>query len=680
MILNRHVSTLLCVLYAIEAAFCEAKPNNKQMTSPDGKISIIIDVKEKLEPYPSGVRLYYSVSYKNRPIITDSPFGLDFKNMPPLARDLQITDTKINTVNETWEYHFGKAGTICNNYNEMVITLQETQPPQRQLLMTFRAFNDGIAFRYELPEQPGIGNFSLSNERSEFHFTDNHTVWAANYGGFVSAQESEFSKMTVNQLEASQIYGCPLLIKIAEEIWVAITEANLTDWAGMYLGRDVNQPYTLVTRLSPRLDEPDVLVKSNTRRYSPWRTIMIGSTPGALIESNIVLNLNEPCRIEDTSWIKAGKCAWDRWWCGGYAPDFGRPVGVDQKSMHYFIDFAAEMGWEYQLVDWYWYGAPFDPAKPFSVAGNPAVSILKQADEIDIPGLVRYAAQKDVKILVWLDWYHAEQEMDQAFPLYEKWGVAGVKVDFMNRDDQEMVNFYHRLVKKAVEHHLTVDFHGAYKPTGWQRTWPNLLTREGVLGNEYNKWSDRVTPEHTLILPFTRMLAGPMDFTPGGFRHKSVKDFRIVGSDEPGPFVMGTRSRQLAMMLVYESPLQVLCDSPYNYRSSPAGLDFLKKVPTVWDETRVLTGQVGEYIAIARRAGKSWYIGAMTDSNARTLNISLDFLGAGKYNAHIYNDAPDADEYPEHIQIEKKAVTNHDSLNIIMAPAGGHVIVLEPVK
>jgi alpha-glucosidase len=448
----------------------------------------------------------------------------------------------------------------------------------------------------------------------------------------------------------------------------------------MYLTGAGNQPNALVTLLSPRLDEPDVLVKSTTPRYSPWRTIMIGTTPGALIESNMVLNLNDPCQIKDASWIKAGKCAWDRWWCGGYAPDFGGPVGVDQKSMQYFIDFAAEMGWEYQLVDWYWYGTPFDPATPLRLAGNPAVSILKQAKEIDIPGLVQYAAKKNVKILVWLDWFHADQEMEQAFPLYEKWGVAGVKVDFMTRDDQEMVNFYHRLVKLAAVHHLTVDFHGAYKPTGIQRTWPNLLTREGVLGNEYNKWSDRVTPEHTVTLAFTRMLAGPMDFTPGGFRHKSVKDFRFVGGDAPGPFVMGTRCRQLAMMVVYESPLQVLCDSPYNYRVSPAGLDLLKTVPTVWDETRVLAGQVGEYIVIARRAGDAWYIGAMTDSNARTLNLPLEFLGAGKYNAHIYNDAPDADEYPERVRTENKIVTNRDSLNTVMVAAGGNVVVLQPLK
>jgi alpha-glucosidase len=254
-----------------------------------------------------------------------------------------------------------------------------------------------------------------------------------------------------------------------------------------------------------------------------------------------------------------------------------------------------------------------------------------------------------------------------------------VKIDFMARDDQDMVRFYERTLQKAAEHRLLVDFHGAFKPTGFQRTYPNYITQEGVLGNEYNKWSDRVTPDHCLTLPFTRMLAGPMDFTPGGFRHAGKDRFKTVGGDAPAPFVMGTRAFQLAMLVVYESPLQVLCDSPYNYRHSPAGLDFLKAVPTTWDETRVLSGQVGDWVAIARRSGRDWYVGAMTDWDPRTLDIPFGFLGPGMFRLKVWGDAPDSDVYPDRIQEEERTVRSVDAAKAVMASGGGWVARISPV-
>jgi alpha-glucosidase len=316
--------------------------------------------------------------------------------------------------------------------------------------------------------------------------------------------------------------------------WVAITEANLTDWAGMYFTGVAGAPHAVMTLLSPRPDEPGVAVVSRAPRFSPWRTLLIGEKPGDLIESNLVASLNEPSEIKDTSWIRPGISAWDRWWSGGYAPDFDGKVTMSTASLKYYVDFAAEMGWKYQLVDWTWYGYPFDPAKPLGAAPNPKADVSKTIPELDLPELVRYAGSKGVKILLWLDWFSADKEMERVFPLYEKWGIAGVKVDFMQRDDQEVVNFYERLVKLAAKHHLMVDYHGAYKPTGMERTYPNLVTREGVMGNEHNKWSTRVTPTHNTTLPFTRMLCGPMDFTPLGFRNKTPKTFRIVGEEAPG--------------------------------------------------------------------------------------------------------------------------------------------------
>jgi alpha-glucosidase len=347
-------------------------------------------------------------------------------------------------------------------------------------------------------------------------------------------------------------------------------------------------------------------------------------------------------------------------------------MGSNTETMKHFIDLSAEMGWEYQLVDWHWYGPPFVED---SHESNPESDITTMNPDIDIPELVRYGADKGVKILLWLEWNHADKQMDKAFPLYEKWGVAGVKVDFMQRDDQYAVNFYHRLVKLAAKHHLVVDFHGAYKPTGFSRTYPNLMTREGVLGNEYAKWSHRITPEHKVTIPFTRGMLGEMDFTPGAFVNVREEDHKLQ-TEAPSPMTMGTRCNELAMLVVYESPLQVLCDAPYNYRNSPQGIDFLRIVPTTWDETRVINAAVGDYITTARRLGEEWYIGTMTDGDARDLEIPLSFMEEGKYVAIIWQDAEDADTEPTHLEKIEQQVDRNTVIVARLAPGGGQVIHL----
>lgn len=667
----KHLLTIFLLVITV-ASFGAA------VSSPNGKIAVNVEVKSLLEPYPAGERFYYSVTFNGAPILLDSPFRLDFKGQPPLAKDLAVVDEARRSVNETWKTVWGKSSSVLNAYNEMTLTLREKNAPKRTFTFAVRAFDDGVAFQYGLPENGGFGSFKISKELSEFHFPGDPTVWAVHYGSFETHQEGEFNKKRLSECNVGESIGCPLLVSLPGA-WAALTEANLVDWAGLYFARTL-QPNAVVSLLSPRLDERDVAVISQAPRVSPWRVIMIGEKPGDLVESNIILNLADPCELTDTSWIKPGISAWDRWWPGSYAPDFNGAMGVNNPSMKYFIDFAAEMGWEYQLVDWEWYGPPFDPAKPAYAAGNPAADLTKSISAIDIPELVQYAKQKGVKILVWLDWDNANRQMAKAFPLYEKWGVAGVKVDFMARDDQEMVNFYHRLVKLAAKHHLTVDFHGAYKPDGFRRTYPNLLTREGVLGNEYNKWSDRITATHNVTLPFTRMLCGPMDYTPGGFRNKTPQTFRVVGGDAPGPFVMTTRAQQLAMLVVYESPLQVLCDSPYNYRVSPGGLDFLKIVPTTWDESKVLDGYPGEFVVIARRSGKTWFVGAMANEQARTVSLPLSFLGAGKFTAKIWADPDEAADYPDRLSTFEKSVSATDKLEVKMAGSGGAVMVISPVK
>jgi alpha-glucosidase len=402
---------------------------------------------------------------------------------------------------------------------------------------------------------------------------------------------------------------------------------------------------------------------------------MVGDDPGDLIESNLIGNLNDPVEYEDVDWIRPGVSAWDRWWSGDYGPDAGFELGMNTATMKYFIDLADEMDWEYMIVDWTWYG------KVFLETGNrqpdPEADITSPADGVDIEGIISYAAERDVGIILWVLSAHLDRQMDEALALYESWGAAGIKVDFMDSDDQEMVNWYHKVARKAAEHHLIIDFHGAYKPTGVSRTLPNMITREGVLGNEYTKWSDLITPRHTVVLPYTRGLLGEMDFTPGGFNHIHQENFIIVGSDAPNPYVMGTRCHQLAMLVVYESAFTVICDSPFNYRDQP-GSEFLKLVPATWSETRYIDGYPGESVILARRSGDTWFVGGMTNEDPRNTEFALDFLDEGDWVATLWKDAPDSDDHPAHIEKTTFQIHSGDPISVRMGKGGGFVMMLDP--
>ncbi|MDB6127608.1 MAG: hypothetical protein JWM35_1504, partial [Verrucomicrobia bacterium] len=328
---------------------------------------------------------------------------------------------------------------------------------------------------------------------------------------------------------------------------------------------------------------------------------------------------------------------------------------------------AADMGWPYQLIDWHWY----EPN------GRPASNNTKAKPDLDLDEVRRFAQEKNVRLWLWLHWEDVDRgdAYKKAFARFEAWGIAGVKIDFMNRDDQEMVAWYEKITRAAAEHHLMVNFHRAYKPTGLNRTFPNQVTCEGLLGNEQNRSKSVITPEHKLTLPFTRFLAGPGDFTPGGFLNRQPAQFAI---DKSAAQVQGTRAAELALFVIYDSPVCCACDSPEHYRNQP-GVDFLKKVPTVWDETRVLDGAVGEHLVMARQSGNTWFLGALTDRNAREIPVKLDFLGAGRWKLRLWQDAADSGVNAEHLEISEREVTAADSLHLRLAPAGGAVAQFEPL-
>lgn len=619
------------------------------LSSPDGKIKVSVQV---------GNDLKYAVQFGSQKVIEPSGIAFTFEQAPPIGKNLLVTGTKQNSVDETWKPVLKRYENVRNHYNSLLIELKEEKFPQRILNLEFRAYNDGVAFRTLFPEQFTSHSYAMTDELTQFVFPENHTCWAVNYGSYTTSQEKEFFERKLHEITPEMVIGLPMTVKIGDKCFAAITEADIENYAGMYLKtvQGQNGQY-LRTALSPRKGQPETGTKVlfNTPHKSPWRVIMIGETPGKLVESEIVANLNDPCEIADPSWIKPGLSAWDHWWSG--------EVKMEQPVIYEYIDLAAKMGWPYMLIDWQWYG-PFNQKD---------ADIKKVAPQLNMPEILQYAKSKNVRCWLWL--YNTDVDrgnFEEACALYEKWGIAGIKIDFMDSDDQEMVNWYHRVVKTAAKYHLMVDFHGAFKPDGWQRTYPNLVTREGVLGNEYNKWSLRITPEHLCTLPFTRMLAGPMDFTPGGFLNRNPDKFQ---NGTPAN-VLGTRAATLAEFVIFDSPYMVACDHPKNYYGQ-VGEEFLAKVQSVWDDTKVLNGAVSEYITMARRSGKTWFVGAMTNSFEREMEVKLDFLGDGSYKMTSFADT---DKTKENAQIAEKKVTSvkkGDVVKIKMAPGGGFAAWIE---
>ena len=627
-------------------------PAQSVVSSPDGLIRMTI---------AGGQRLTYEVAYRGKPVIDRSAMGLEIQGQAPLGSNMTLGEAKTGKIGETYSVPAGKASSIRNECNTLSV---EARDGNRTLTIEARAYNDGVAFRYLLP---GAGEVKITNERTQFVMGREGTAYPLILRSYRTPWEDNYHTVPISGMHPDWLVAMPLLMELPGTAYVAITEAHIENYTGMYLKHDDRAALTLNARLSPRIDDPSVSVIAQTPAVTPWRAILIGPEPGRLIESNMVINLNPPSAIADTSWIKPGKASWD-WWSGPYAAGVNFKPGKNTETIKHYVDFSSKAGFEYFMLDAGWAvvtrGGPSDSG----------VDLTKVKPEIDMPAVLEYAKSKNVRLWLWAHWSDVDKQMDSAFPLYEKWGIAGVKIDFMDRDDQQMVDFYRRTAKLAAEHRLMVDFHGAYKPDGIERTWPNVLTREGVLGLEYNKWSGRVTPEHNVMLAFTRLIAGPMDYTPGGFLNVTREEFQPRNIH---PMVMGTRAHQTALFVVYLSPFEMVSDHPEAYRGQKE-LKFLSAVPATWDETRVITGKVGEYIAVARRKGREWFIGSIAGRNGVELDLPLEFLGAGQYTAEIYADAPDADQHPTNTVVTEKKVNRSGLLHVKMAPGGGQAVRVRP--
>jgi alpha-glucosidase len=655
-----------------------AQPGVAVLHSPDGRLEIAFRTvtpsqpgrggrgAAAIEPAPGGGQLVYEVSFGGKALIEPSALSLDLKDQPPLGRNVRIVNSTAAATDETYHLIAGKASSVRNHYNALSVELEENGSPGRKLTMEARAYDDAVAFRYVVPEQPALHEFRLAGEGTEFRISKDPFIYALVLPNYRSMYESEFIKLSASSLSnqggiASHVLvGLPLLMEVPGVAWMAITEADLRGYASMYLTNPSGgwSSHKFECRLAPHLDDADTAVVGALPHQSAWRVLLVGTQPGRLVESNVITSLNPPSAIQDTSWIRAGKAAWN-WWSGNLGPD-GKGA-FTTANMKYYVDFAAQAGLEYMLVDAGW-----------SVPGD----ITKMNGRIDIPEVVRYAASKKVKTWIWLGYTDTAKQMEEAFPLYEKWGVAGLKIDFVERDDQGGIDWYYRVADLAARHHLMLDFHGATKPTGMERTWPNVLGYEAVAGMEQSKAGSRDNPDHHVTLPFTRMLAGPMDYTPGAFDNVTKEEFEARSQ---APMVMGTRAHQLAMYVVYDAPFQMVSDHPSAYNDQPA-FEFIKAAPATWDESKVLNGLPGEYITMARRHAGDWFLGSMTNWTPRDLDLPLAFLGNGRYRAEIYADADDADRLPKNTSIRNQTVDRSMHLKVHLAPGGGYAVRLVPIE
>ncbi len=621
------------------------------VVSPDKSMEFIIDASDNL---------YYSVNYSGQSIIETSPISMTVNRNRVLGRKPRVQNSETRSVDETITPILAeKRATIPDFYNELRLEFRGNYG------LVVRAYNDGVAYRFTTDMG---GEIRVKSEQATFHFSSDDSVYFPVAQNMLTHFEESYNHTMLGSISQDSLGYMPFLVHRGDGIKILVTESDLDDYPGMFIvGSDDSAPHLQgkfagvplkerqeSDRTISVVEHADYIAETEGSRSYPWRIIVATERDGSLIENDIVYRLGQPLDIEDPGWINAGKVAWD-WWNALNVYDVEFESGVNTATYKYYIDFASKYGIDYIILDEGW---------------SNTEDLLEVSPEIDMEELLSYARSKDVGIILWCVWIALDRQMEAAMDQFQEWGIKGIKVDFMQRNDQKMVQFYWRCAREAAEREMLVDYHGSYKPSGLRRPYPNVLTREGVKGLEHSKWSRQPSPEYNVQLPFIRQVAGPMDFTPGATINANRENFRPVFEK---PMSMGTRAHQMAMYVVFESPLQMLADNPSHYLEEPEMMDFLSVVPVTWDETIALDSRISDYVAVARRNGEEWYAGAMTDWNARTLTLDCSFLGDGTYTAQIYRDGINADRYASDYEKVTLEVTASDQLNIDLKPGGGWV-------
>lgn len=647
---------------ALTAVSAFAAPKTYDLTSPDGKIKVTVE---------SGEGLTYTLTHGGDLLVDKSEINMLLKDGTIYGGVQKAPKVTRRSVNQTLPAITYKKSQVVDNFNEMTLKYKEYS-------VVFRAYDEGMAYRFVSHAK---APFFVESECAEFNFAEDWNMWIP----YVTQNTETLESQHMNSFENQYVYHkiseydkdflsfVPLMVDGPKGKKIVITEADLMNYPGMFLynnegGSKLAGHYAPVPKKLQQgghnelqmivTETEDYIAKCDGACTFPWRVVTISENDAQMVDNDMVWKLATPADPStDWSWVKPGKVAWD-WWNGWnlYGVDFR--AGINNDTYKYYIDFASKNGIEYVIMDEGW-------------AVNLKADLFQVIPEIDLQMLVDYAAERNVGIILWAGYWAFDRDIEKACKYFSEMGVKGFKVDFMDRDDQVMVDFHRRAAEMCAKYHMMVDFHGTYKPTGLHRTYPNVVNYEGVNGLEQMKWSsiddfDQVT--YDVQIPFIRMVAGPFDYTQGAMRNATYDNHRAVGSEAMS---QGTRCRQLAEFMVFDAPFSMLCDSPSNYMAEPECTEFIAGIPTVWDETKPLDGKVGEYVVMARRSGDEWYVGALTNWDERDLAIDLSFLPAGKYTIEYYKDGINADRAARDY---KKVVEDFTpgKINVHMAPGGGY--------
>jgi len=643
-----RVIALLWLTCLLSAAMAQSA-KTYQVKSPDGKISVNIS---------AGSTITWAVNHEGTEIITPSEISMTLDNGEVLGKNAAVKKSAVSSNNTVITTPIYKKTQVQDNYNQLTVNFKGDYS------LIFRAYNDGAAYRFVTAKKGGI---TITSESANFNFKDDDKAFLPfvndyrNKDKFTTSFESHYDNINLSAIKKDTLAFLPVLVDVGSPKKAVILEADLQDYPGMYLtqgeGNSLHGVFSkypteeAVLRINYVVNKrADYIAKTSGTRSFPWRVVVISTEDKQLADNDMMQKLAEPSQITDYSWIKPGKVAWD-WWNDWNVSHVDFKSGINVPTYKYYTDFAAANKLEYIIIDEGW-SDDWDLNKT----------------KLDVQAVVDYAKQKNVGVILWSTWYAITRDAEGLMDKFEKMGVKGFKVDFIDRDDQKMVASLFDIAKIAAKHHLLIDYHGMYKPSGMQRTWPNIINCEGVKGLENMKWGTDNQPGYDVSIPFIRMMSGSMDYTPGGMRNATKEAFRPVNSN---PMTQGTRSHQLAMYTIFEAPLQMLSDNPSIYQREQESTNFIAAIPTTFDATVALDGKVGDFVSIARKKGNTWYAGAMTNWNARELTVDLSFLGEGNYKAVIFEDGINAGKDATDYTTKTITVTAKDKLTIKMASGGG---------
>jgi alpha-glucosidase len=655
----------LIVFFLMSSTILIAQKNkNFEIKSPGGNLSLNIE---------AGAKLQWSVQSDGQQIVSPSSISLKLEGGEVLGENAKILSSKTEKLDNVITAINYIKSSIQDQCNQLTINFKGDYG------IIFRVYNDGLAYRFFTKKK---GELLVKNEEANFNFTADHRVfvpymWDYRDGKiFNSSFEALYKEIKISKFASDSLAFLPVLIDVGNNKKVVILEADLEEYPGMYL--NINQthmgfmgvyaPYPLEAKLGGYgginyipVKRADYIAKVNGTRNFPWRIVVISNQDKELLNNDMVQRLASPSRIADISWIQPGQVSWD-WWNDLNISHVDFKAGMNTPTYKYYIDFASANKIKYIIIDGGW---------------SESLDLTKVKPDLNLQEIIDYGKLKGVDVILWASWYAVTQQIDKVFPLYSKMGVKGFKIDFVDRDDQKAVASLYEIAKKAADYHLLVDYHGVFKPTGLQKTYPNVIGFEGVKGLENYKWAIEDQPRYVVSIPYLRMMAGPMDYTPGAMRNSNKANFRPINSN---PMSQGTRCQQLAMYVVFEAPLQMLSDNPTIYMREQECTDFITSVPTTFDATVALDGKVGEYVALARRKGDTWFVGSMSNWSVRDLTLDFSFLGDGDYQAVVFKDGINADRDATDYKKEIIKISKDSKLNIHLAPGGGWAARIEKLN